>query len=227
MQRHDIQNKARGMLKAIASDPELSRFIDITLDIPSVFRGSGEIRLIVLGQDPTVKNPRSRARIKTVLNLDRQGGLCRYLEQICERLGLDLGLDVYATNYLKNFFVKPPTQIEEINVFEVFGPIWLPLLRDELASFPGIPVITLGEPILSTLVREGANPYVRDYWGYAPAWKSGEARPFSFLMPEGNQLDRKMFPFPHQPSIRKRFYSERFEDYAAFVRNTLAYPGEV
>jgi len=35
-----------------------------------------------------------------------------------QRFGLDLDQNIYATNYFRNFFIKPPTQIEEINVFE-------------------------------------------------------------------------------------------------------------
>lgn len=222
MRRIDVEHQAKGMLRMIASDPELARFIDFPLEMPAVFCGSDEIRLVILGQDPTVKNPRSRARIKTVLNLDQQGSLRTYLSQVCEGLGLDLDRHIYATNYLKNFFVEPPTQIDEIDPLEIFGLLWLPLLQDELASFPGVPVIILGEPVLTALAYEGASPHVRDYWGYTPGWQSGETGPFGFLGPDENRLDRIVFPFPHQPSIRKRFYSERLEDYTAFVRNILA-----
>jgi len=218
----NVEQRAKEVLIGLASNPHLSRFVDSTLDIPRVYRGSGEIRLIVLGQDPTVKNVRSRATIKTVLNLDRRGSLRNYLAQICSDLGLDLGQNVYATNYLKNFFIKPPTQIKEINVFQEFSRIWLPLLLDELAMFPHEPIITLGEPLLSALVHKGASPRVRDYWGYTPRWKSGETGPFRCVEPNENHLGRFIFPYPHQPSIRKRFYRERLRDYTAFVRDALA-----
>jgi hypothetical protein len=32
-------------------------------------------------------------------------------------------------------------------------------------------------------------------------------------------LNRTVFPFPHQPSVRKAFYRERLADYVAFVRS--------
>jgi hypothetical protein len=221
MQQLDVEQRARAVLGAIASDPELARFVDFSLDPPGVLRGSGEIRLIVLGQDPTVKNPRSRARITTVLDLDRRGSLRTYLARVCEELGLDLDRHVYATNYLKGFFVEPPTRIEEIDAFQVFGPLWLPLLRDELAQlFSGIPVISLGEPLLNMLVCEGASPYVRDYWGYTPDWKSGKADPFRYLEPDENRLGRTVFPFPHQRSVRKQFYRGQMSNYTAFIRDT-------
>jgi uracil-DNA glycosylase len=217
-----VRRNARAVLNQLIADPNLGRFVDSTLDIPDIFCGEGEIRLIFLGQDPTVKNPRSRRRIKKVLNLDKDGSLKAYLSKICEGLGLELDQHVYATNYLKNFFVDPPTQIDEIDVFQVFGAIWLPALQAELALFPQAPVITLGEPLLTALVRGAANPRVRDYWGYTPRWKSGETGPFRYLGPHENSLERTVFPFPHQPKFddktRGVFYRERLADYTAFVR---------
>jgi hypothetical protein len=212
------------VLDKLIVDPHLRRFVDPALGIPEAFHGDGEIRLILLGQDPTVKDPSSRQAIKTVLNLDKGGNLKAYLSHICKSLGLNLDRHVYATNYLKNFFVRPPTQIKEIDVFQVFGPLWLPLLQDELASFPQAPVITLGEPLLNSLVRGEASPRVRDYWGYTPGWKSGETAPFHHLTPHGNLLERTLFPFPHQPSMRKQFYRERLASYTAFVRQ-MAFSG--
>lgn len=217
----DVQRRAEGLLEHLSSDARLGRFVDTSLGIPQPFHGSGEIRLIVLGQDPTAKDVSSRAGIKTVLNLDRRGGLRIYLTRICSDLDLDLDENVYATSLFKNFFVRQPKQIEEIDVFQEFSPIWLPLLQDELARFPQVPVITLGQPLLATLVREGASPQVRDYWGYTPRWKSGEAGPFQYLKPGENHLDRTIFPFPHQTSIRKPFYKEHLRDYTAFVKNAL------
>jgi uracil-DNA glycosylase len=213
-----MQRDIDATLSELKANPKLRRYVDSTLDIPEVFRGKGEIRLVVLGQDPTVKDPVSRRSINTVLNLDKGGNLKAYLSRICEGLGLELDQHVYATNYLKNFFVEPPTQIDEIDIFQLFGPIWLPLLQAELALFPQAPVITLGEPLLTALVRGDASPRVRDYWGYTPRWKSSETGPFRHLAPRANVLERTVFPFPHQPSIRKQFYRERLGDYTAFVR---------
>ena len=70
-----------------------------------------------------MKNPDSRRRIRTVLNLNKSGALRNYLSRVCEGLGLNLDENLYATNYLKNFFVSPPTKIAEIDIFQVFGPM--------------------------------------------------------------------------------------------------------
>jgi hypothetical protein len=214
----DIHQDATKVLTQLKADRKLSYFVDPDLGIPEVFRGQGDIQLIVLGQDPTVKNPASRRRITTVLNLDKPGALKDYLSRVCEGLALDLDQNVYATNYLKNFFVKPPTQIDEIDVFRLFGPKWFPLLQEELAQFPQAPVIALGQPLLGALVLGDASRLVREYWGYTPRWKAGERGQPRYLAAEDNRLGRTLFPFPHQPSIAKRFYAERLADYTAFVR---------
>ena len=77
-------------------------------------RGHGGIQLVVLGQDPTVKNAEARGRITTVLNLDKPGSLRSYLQRVCAGLGARLDENVYATNVIKNFFTMPPTTVKEV-----------------------------------------------------------------------------------------------------------------
>jgi hypothetical protein len=221
MQLAAVEQEAEELLKKLTSVPSLRCFVDSRWPVPQVHRVSGEARLIILGQDSTVKNESSRATITMVLNLDKNGSLRDYLAQICRGLGLDLDQNVYATNYFKNFFIRPPTQIGEINVFEEFSHWWFPFLQEELALFPQVPLITLGEPLLSALVCEGVNPLVRHYWGYTPHWQSGERGELHYLKPSENHLGRAIFPFPHQPSLGKRFYRERLSDYVAFVKQKM------
>jgi len=125
---------------------------------------------------------------------------------------------VYATNLFKNFFIDPPTQIKEINIFLTFLPYWLPLLKDELAHYPKAPVISLGEPLLQTIVSGNVSAKVRDYWGYTKEWKAGKIGPFKHLLAEDNNLGRIIFPYPHQPSIRKQFYRENLTQYTKYMK---------
>ncbi|MCG3119544.1 MAG: hypothetical protein ALAOOOJD_01974 [bacterium] len=225
-----IEKKAVEIFGKLKSDPQLSRFVDSSLQIPKTYPAAEEIRsikqihLIILGQDPTVKNQRSRTKITTVLNLDRKGSLRNYLNGICKDLEIDLDKNVYATNCLKNFFIKPPAQIKEDNVFEDFAQVWLPLLQEELAQFDSVPIITLGEPILSIMVRGDADAsrLVWDYWGFNEDWDIGKTLPFKYIKPDDNALNRFIFPFPHQPSISKKFYSARLKEYEAFVKQTIS-----
>jgi len=217
-----VVHRAETLLRQFVQDnPSLACYIDNSLPIPKVFAGDGEIKLIVLGQDPTVKKPESRKKITTVLNLNKGGSLRRYLENVCHKLGIELDLNVYATNLLKNFFVAPPTQISSIDIFKVFGDVWLPFLKEELSVFPGVPVLTLGEPLLSALVSKGIGAQVRYYWGYRRDWQTNPPVDFRCVAPAENRLARQLFPFPHQPSLGKKFYAENLRSYIEYMGQEL------
>jgi len=219
----EITRKSLEVLQKIKADSRLSHYVP-TDRIPSVFMETDDvrnIRLIVIGQDPTVKNEASRETIKTVLNLDKtHGSLYKYISLICEGLGLDLGQHVYATNYAKNFFIRPPTQIVDCNVLHEFSQYWLPLLQEELSLFPSQAIVTLGEPLLRALLIDPKKAFVSQYWGYTPNWVTTKTV-FSFVSEDENRLGRRLFPFPHQPSLRKRFYSAKLQSYLLYMKNTM------
>lgn len=220
----EVAHKSAETLRKIMANSNLSRYVPTDL-IPSVFMEATDarsIRLVLLGQDPTVKKPSSRKRVKTVLNLDKQGGgLYKYVSTICELLGLELSQHIYATNFSKNFFVRPPTQINECNVLDEFSPYWLPLLKEELSLFPGRPVLTLGQPLLAALLTDKRKALIRRYWGYAPDWRQKPPVNFSSVAPEANELGRELFPFPHEPSIRKEFYNNTLRSYVNYIKNKV------
>ena len=216
--KQEVAEKANRIFEEITASESLAAYIDVGLSIPDVFVGTGEIKLIVLGQDPTVKDAKKRKDITVTLNLNKRGSVRNYMTQVCIGLGLHLKQNVYATNLLKNFFVKPPTQIKECDIFEVFVPYWLPLLREELARFPNVPIITLGQPLLRALVVEESKGLVRKYWGYTIDWREKPLLPFSFVPPEDNKLERRFFPFPHQPSLRKPFYKATLPAYIRYLK---------
>ena len=208
-------------------DAALAPWVDSSLPIPRPHLGSGEIRLVIVGQDPTVQNPRSRASISTVLNLDRAGSLLKYLDGLCGDLGVSLTQNVYATNACKCFFSAPPTtikRISEVEVLQAGARVWLPVLQYELAAFPDATVVSLGEPVLAMLVRPGFAHNMRDYWGYQPSWRSGYRYPVRAIEAEESTLGRRIYPFVHQPTMRgarAAFYRERRPEYIALVRQDL------
>jgi len=51
--------------------------IDLEFDQVEPFKVYDDIRLIIIGQDPTFKNQLSRKYIKKTLNLDKPGGSLR------------------------------------------------------------------------------------------------------------------------------------------------------
>ena len=72
------------------------------------------------------------------------------------------------------------------------------------------PIITLGEPVLRLLTNEGEK--VRDYWNF-------QERGYKYLSPDNNILRRYIFPFPHQPSMRKLLYNSNFKDYIKYMKD--------
>ena len=213
-----IMEEAKGVLKKLKANDELARFLDSCLHIPAPYSGSGPIKLVVLGQDPTIKDAEARRSIATVLNLGKKTSVWNYLVKICLNLGIEMAKNVYATNLYKNFFVAPPTQIKEIDIFIACLQYWLPLFEEELAQFPDVPVITLGQPVMRVLLKPDVSDRLREYWGHTPRWRAGELGPFQYIRPEDNILGRAIFPFPHLQTGHTGFYKSRMDDYIAYVK---------
>lgn len=182
--------------------------------VPPYNEAGKDIKLIIIGQDPTIKNEKQRCKINATLNLDKSGAIRKYVEDICEGLKISL-TNVYATNVFKYFYTIPPAQ-----TFDVMAKHLEPnltLLKKELAGFANCPIITLGEPVLKLLVDKNAK--VREYWGYDK--KKGKTNgKFKYVSANDNKLNRIIFPFCHQPSIRKDFYKKTLEQYTRFVKKT-------
>lgn len=186
--------------------------IDIELDPIPPYVGSETIKLLIIGQDPTVRNFNSRRKITCTLNLDKENALKRYLNQVVTYL--DLSLDnVYATNLFKYFYTIPPA--DTINVLEAHLAKNLELLKEEMSHFPNAKIITLGEPVFRLLTSQ--EKFLKDYWDYNPKTKSTDGH-FTFV--NTNKLGRPFFPFPHQPSLRKEFYRATLPKYLSFMKST-------
>lgn len=201
--------RIRDDLKANQDFPE-NRIDDILLPVLP-FRITNKIKLIIIGQDPTVKISKSRQTIEYSLNLDKPGSLKSYINKICSFLHIDFE-NVYATNIFKYFYTIPPQRTMHV-LFDHFEPN-IRLLKDELAFYPRAKVITLGLPALQLLA--GENAQVSYYWDYDKTAKGSNGK-FSFCKSNENNLGRSFSPFPHQPSLVKNFYSNTLKDYCDFV----------
>lgn len=190
--------------------------IDDTLDPIKPFLGKGEIKVIIIGQDPTIKNKKRREKITCTLNLDKNGALKKYIEEyICFGLGITLE-NVYATNIFKYFYMKPPAKTFHIMKNHLNEN--LNLLIKELDQFRNATIITLGEPVLQLLVETGSR--VRSFWDYNKGTKTSDGD-FLFSLGRENLLSRDFFPFPHQPSLRQVFYRNHIFQYIEFVKNKM------
>lgn len=224
-----LMREAEDARSILAADPVVGQFVRRDAPIPSPFWGPGEIRLVVVGQDPTIKaaekNPEAQYQVRTVLNLDRDGPLRKYVVELSEELGLTLE-NVYATNACKNPFTARPTTILEkvgVDVLEQSAAVWLPILARELARFSSAIVVSLGEPVLTMLVRSGSPRQMKWYWGHRPGWKNGHFDPMRSITRDQSNLGVPVFPFVHQPAstgVRSAFYRTRRGEYLEFVRRT-------
>lgn len=186
--------------------------IDLAYSIVPPFSGGEEVKLIVLGQDPTIKNIRSRSKIQYTLNLDKKNALTNYILRICSCLGVELN-NVYATNLFKYFYTIRPANT--MLVLETHLQPNLELLKCEMERFPGVPIVSLGRPVLRLLTN--SKEEVNRYWAYNKKSKDTDGR-FSFLSACENKLQRDLFILPHQPSLRKEFYSSNLDAYLQFIR---------
>ena len=219
----DIMNESEKALPKL-QETELTQYVDTSLPLPKPYLGSGKIRLVIIGQDPTVQRKPSRPHVRTVLNLNTKRGLWAYLDKLCQDSGISLEENVYATNACKNFFTEPPTKLKSetgVDVLAASAPIWLPVLHQELAAFPEARVISLGEPVLTMLVHEGYPREVKHYWGYHRQWKEGRRNPMRPVTAEQSTIGRAFHPFIHQPTYRSpraAFYRKTWDAHMDFVR---------
>jgi len=203
----DFERELASIFNELTDEP--SNHIQPEYGFVPPFMGGNDIKLIVIGQDPTIRKEERRKNIICTLNLDKQGALRRYVEQqICDNMEISID-NVYATNVFKYFYERPPA--DTLDVLKKHLSPNLTLLKEELNHFPKVPVITLGEPVLKLLNNDQAK--VRYYWRYD---RNGE---FMRVEAEESKLGRAFYPFCHQPSIRKQFYKDNLKDFCQFVIN--------
>ena len=90
---------------------------------------------------------------------------------------------------------------------------------DKIEEFENVPVLTLGEPVLNCLTKFPDCVLIRYYWGYEGPAKYG--RNFGCIEPEENVLSRIIFPFPHLPGLRHKFYRQQMDGYLAFMKKVM------
>jgi hypothetical protein len=192
--------------------------VDLNLLPITPFIGNNTIKLIIIGQDPTIRNQSERKNISTTLNLNKSGALRNYIEQsICRALNIAIE-NVYASNLYKYFYTTPPSgHIDELR--DHLTPN-LNLINEELTYFPNVPIITLGQPVLSLLTTHLTYQKVRTYWGYDTSTRKSDGN-FQYCPATFNYLHRKLYPFPHQPSLRKQFYRNTTPLYLEFMLQSL------
>lgn len=211
-----VVKEASAIREKLLKTPAYRKDLDLNIKtIPSPKIGTDEIKLIIIGQDPTIRNPDARINIKTVLNLDKRGVLYHYINNIVEEIGYEIEKNVYATNLFKCFFKYTPAN--NVNILTKHLPYWLPLLKQEVSLFPNAKIITLGEPVMNQLIYKGQKK-VREYWAYIGRTKAN-IKAFKSIKVDCNFLNHKIFPFPHiHTGTGNEFYQKYMQDYIRFLK---------
>lgn len=185
------------------------------------YKGNGEIKLVIIGQDPTVRIPKSRENISYTLNLDKKGSaLYKYVKHVCRILDITID-NVYATNLFKYFYTNPPA--DTVTVLRHHLQPNIVLLKDELDSLKlpeKCPIITLGEPVLQLLLNEYLPEFQKKmqyYWDYNKNTKSSGGC-FHYVKANDNALTRDFYPINHQPSMKLEFYRKTIDAYLQYVK---------
>lgn len=185
------------------------------------YYGSGEVKLVIIGQDPTIQNIKSRQSITSTLNFDKGGSLKTYADKICNKLGISLN-NIYATNVFKYFYTNPPayTGVLEKHIDEN-----IVLLKKELAIYPDAHIITFGEPVLQLITNEKAK--MKYYWDFVNKTKKNT---LNYKKCGGafkkcdtpSKIGRVFYPFPHVPTVlRNDFYRENLTGYMDYMKNEI------
>jgi uracil-DNA glycosylase len=205
----------RDYLKQNCDFPENQ--IDTNYKAIPPYVGESEIKLLIIGQDPTIRNKKQRANINCTLNLDKgKGSLLKYIEDICQELDIPSIDNVYATNIYKYFYSSPPADTQ--NVLSNHLNLNLELLKKEISCYANALVITLGEPVLQLLTDRSHK--VRNYWSYNKGVCKYDFKKSLF---NTNKIKRNFYPLPHQPSLRKDFYKSHLIDYLNFIKKSVVH----
>jgi len=212
-----INKSLKRTKRLLLKDPVLKEDIDFSYDFIPPYSNAeniSDIKLVFIGQDPTVRRKESREQIKSTLNLDKENNLKFYLKEVCKNLQIDIEKEVYATNLYKCFFSFPPADDETILTRQF--KYWADLLINELKVFEDPIIITLGEPVIKQLIH-AENKKVKYYWDYIGKTNSGGN--FKFVESNENYLQKRIYPIAHQPTWnRNKFYKEYLKDYLEFIK---------
>jgi uracil-DNA glycosylase len=115
----------------------------IKFEVEPFYQEGNDIRLMLIGQDPTIA--RKQERVKQVLMLDQENGqIKKWLQNV---FGAEFGsLTIYATNLVKCNFNKLPSHMGGVNFLKPYFFKCKTYLITEVKSFKPTLVITLGEP---------------------------------------------------------------------------------
>lgn len=165
-------------------------YLDSYTIFPDAYCGSGEIRAIILGADPTSFKNGEIQRLKFVFDLNIQGKRDkRFFSSIERNLNLvGLSMDeIFVQNLCRNYFTEVTYDHREN--WKEAGLLWTDHLNYELESKKidkSIPVLVTSEIILEVLIKKNSILKAKEYYsnpGLIP------------ISAEHSKLNRPLIPF--------------------------------
>lgn len=155
-----IERELQTLRKKLLNDSVLQNDIDFEFDflLPySKAESLSQIKLVIIGQDPTILNKtevskKRQKQITITLDLNNENGnLRKYCKLISNNFGFNIDKEVYATNLCKCVFKEKPAYN---GVLSKHSKQWLPLLQKELSVFSEeVIYISFGEPLFIQLTH--------------------------------------------------------------------------
>ncbi len=180
---------------------------------PAPYIGSGEIKAIILGADPTRILNNSPQPFRMVFELDNE--MSPYWRGIGKNIELvdDLSMDnVYVQNLCRNYFTKETAKNQ--HWVRIAREYWIKQLNDELDSRfnPAIPVLITTEFILNACLVKVRKVKARDIYGECLSfpWKD-------------NLFGRELLALYRHPAYSLQHWNE----YSQFLSKRIKYLGSL
>jgi uracil-DNA glycosylase len=117
---------------------------NLRLTVKPYYRLGNDFRLMLIGQDPTVRERQDRVEYSLMLN-DPNSQLSRWLSDVIGRSTVD-SVTMYGTNTLKCTFPRVPSDLGGFRYLNPYFKKCKEHLIKEISEFKPDLVLTLGEP---------------------------------------------------------------------------------
>lgn len=176
--------------------------------LPAAFKGTAEIKAILLGADPTNDGIQSNKGLKildTVFGIGSDFEKYFFAPQLINLNVIEVKKEnLYIQNVCRNYFKE---QTSENKKWEDVANIWLPYLKKELSFLDdNIPVFVTAERIMKLLVTKV--PSAKDIYSFN--------NKFQFF---STDLNRKILPLYRHPSYA--LSNNRWPGYTKYLKQII------
>lgn len=123
-------------------------------NLPMAFKGSNNIKAILIGADPTnngIRNEHGQINLQTVFGIDSKYENYFFSAQLKNINAIELEKeDLYVQNICRNYFIDQTSKNKKWNEF---AKLWIKYLKEELSHIDSkVPLLITAEKIMNVLV---------------------------------------------------------------------------